>query len=326
MSDEFPDRRIRRNRYEPAMRRMIRETHLHSEDLIQPLFVKAGLDEPEPIESMPRMKQHSVESLVKEIQKCESAGIPAVIIFGIPQEKDSQGSSASQTGGIVQRSLREARKKTDDILLIADVCLCEYTDHGHCGVVEDGQIVNDRTLERLRDVALSLAKAGADVIAPSDMMDGRIRAIRAILDENDLQRVPIMSYAVKYHSAFYGPFRDAAESSPGFGDRQTYQMDPGNREEAIQEARLDVREGADWLMVKPALPYLDVLREVDDQFDLPVAAYCVSGEYGMIESGARTDKLNRNEAIEETLTCIKRAGADVILTYWAREVAESIIR
>jgi porphobilinogen synthase len=303
---------------------MVRETRLAPDDLIQPLFVKAGLKEPEPIESMPGMNQHTVDSLVDEIQACEEAGLPAVILFGVPEEKDATGSSASRAGGIVQRALREARKKTDEILLIADVCLCEYTDHGHCGVVEDGQIVNDETLDRLQDVSLSLAKAGADVIAPSDMMDGRVGAIRSVLDEHDFQRVPIMSYAVKYHSAFYGPFRDAAESSPGFGDRRTYQMDPANRREAHQEAELDVAEGTDWLMVKPALPYLDVVRDIDEGFNLPLAAYCVSGEYGMIESAVEDGRLNRKDAVLETLTSIKRAGADVILTYWAREVAEEL--
>jgi porphobilinogen synthase len=307
------------------MRRMVRETRLSTDDLIQPLFVKAGLDEPEPIESMPTMRQHTVGSLVEEIQACEDAGLPAVILFGIPEEKDPSGSSASKAGGIVQRALREARKQTDEILLIADVCLCEYTDHGHCGVVQDGEIVNDDTLERLQDVSLSLAKAGADVIAPSDMMDGRVGAIRSFLDEHELQRVPIMSYAVKYHSAFYGPFRDAAESSPGFGDRRTYQMDPANRQEAHQEVELDVSEGTDWLMVKPALPYLDVVHDIDSEFNLPIAAYCVSGEYGMIESAAGDGKLNRKDAVMETLISIKRAGADVILTYWAREVAEQFL-
>lgn len=321
----FPDRRLRRNRYEPAMRRMVRETSLSPDDLIQPLFVKAGLDEPEPIESMPGQYQHTVNSLLEEVQRCEDAGLPGVILFGVPEEKDPEGRSASKAGGIIQRALREARKQVDDLLLIADVCLCEYTDHGHCGVVHDGRVDNDETLERLSDVAVSVAGAGADVIAPSDMMDGRIQAIRRGLDDEGHERIPIMSYAVKYHSAFYGPFRDAAESAPEFGDRRTYQMDPANRREAKVEAQLDVDEGADWLMVKPALPYLDVIRDVDDSFDLPLAAYCVSGEFGMIESAAAEGKLARDDAIRESLLGIKRAGANVILTYWAREVAENLL-
>ena len=322
MSDEFPDRRIRRNRYEPAMRRMVRETRLTADDLIQPLFVKAGLEEPESIESMPGMKQHTISSLVEEIQRCEQAGLPGVILFGVPEEKDPDGHSASHEDGIVQRALRAARDEVEDLLLIADVCLCEYTDHGHCGIVEDGSIVNDSTLDRLREVSRSVVEAGADVVAPSDMMDGRVGAIRNELDEHGYERIPIMSYAVKYHSAFYGPFRDAAESAPDFGDRRTYQMDPANRREGRLEAQLDAEEGADWLMVKPALPYLDVLRDLDEEHDLPLAAYCVSGEFGMIESAADDGRLDRRAAVLETLTSVKRAGADVILTYWAREVAD----
>ncbi len=322
MRDEFPDRRMRRNRYEPSMRRMVRESHLTVDDLIQPLFVKAGLEEPEPIETMPGMKQHTIVSLVEEIKRCEEAGLPCVILSGIPEEKDAEGHSASHEDGIIQRALGAARDEVDDLLLIADVCLCEYTDHGHCGIVEDESIDNDSTLDRLRDVSRSVVEAGADVVAPSDMMDGRIGAIREELDEHGYQRVPIMSYAVKYHSAFYGPFRDAAESAPDFGDRRTYQMDPANRREGRVEARLDAEEGADWLMVKPALPYLDVLRDLDEEHDLPLAAYCVSGEFGMIESAADDGRLDRRAAVLETLTSIKRAGADVILTYWAREAAD----
>ncbi len=321
MSDQFPDRRIRRNRYEPAMRRMVRETRLTTDDVIQPLFVKAGLDEPESIESMPGMKQHTVNSLAREIQRCEEIGLPGVILFGVPEQKDARGRSASRTEGIVQRALREAREYTSEIQLITDVCLCEYTDHGHCGVVEGRKILNDETLDRLQDVSLSLAEAGADVIAPSDMMDGRVQAIRRVLDEHDYHRVPVMSYAVKYHSAFYGPFRDAAESSPDFGDRRTYQMDPSNRTEALREAELDVKEGSDWLMVKPALPFLDIVREIDQNFNLPLATYCVSGEFGMIESAVADGRLKRKDAVLESLTSIKRAGADVVLTYWARDVA-----
>jgi porphobilinogen synthase len=322
MSGEFPERRMRRNRYESAMRRMVRETRLTADDLIQPLFVKAGLDEPEPIDTMPGMKQHTISSLVEEIQRCEEAGLPGVILFGVPEEKDPDGHAASHEDGIVQRALRAACDEVEDLLLIADVCLCEYTDHGHCGIVEDGSIVNDSTLDRLREVSRSVVEAGADVVAPSDMMDGRVGAIRNELDEHGYERIPIMSYAVKYHSAFYGPFRDAAESAPDFGDRRSYQMDPANRREGRFEAQLDAEEGADWLMVKPALPYLDVLRELDEEHDLPLAAYCVSGEFGMIESAADDGRLDRRAAVLETLTSVKRAGADVILTYWAREVAD----
>lgn len=300
---------------------MVRETRLAADDLIQPLFVKDDLNEPKEIETMPGQFQHSPESVIEAILDCESSGIPAVILFGIPAQKDAQGSEASHKNGVVQEAIRTASREVSDILLVADVCLCEYTDHGHCGLVENGEIVNDGTLDRLAETSVSLAEAGADVIAPSDMMDGRIGRIRSVLDENGFERIPIMSYAVKYHSSFYGPFRDAAESSPDFGDRRTYQMDPANRREALQEASLDVQEGADWLMVKPALPYLDVLRDVRDEFGLPTAAYCVSGEYGMIESAAADERLDRRESILELLTSIRRAGADVILTYWAREVA-----
>jgi porphobilinogen synthase len=324
MNAEFPARRMRRNRYESAMRRMLRETRLTPDDFIQPLFVKAGINEPEPIETMPGMKKHTVSTLVEEIKRCEEAGLPGVILFGVPEQKDAEGHSASYEDGIVQRALRAARDEVEEILLIADVCLCEYTDHGHCGIVEDGSIVNDATLDRLRKVSRSVVEAGADVVAPSDMMDGRIGAIREELDQNGFQRVPIMSYAVKYHSAFYGPFRDAAESAPDFGDRRTYQMDPANRQEGHLEAQLDAGEGADWLMVKPALPYLDVLRDLDEEHDLPLAAYCVSGEFGMIESAAEDGRLDRRAAVLETLTSIKRAGADVILTYWAQEAADWI--
>jgi porphobilinogen synthase len=303
------------------LRHHVRRTQLGVEDLIQPLFVKADLKQPREIESMPGQYQHTVDSAVETIQECEELGVPGVILFGVPDRKDPRGEGASRPGGIIQKTLREARSRTEDILLIADICLCEYTDHGHCGIVEEGEVVNDPTLERLVDAALSVVKAGADLVAPSDMMDGRVGAIRSALDDQDFPEIPIMSYAVKYHSAFYGPFRDAAESSPEFGDRRTYQMDPPNRREAREEAREDIREGTDWLMVKPALPYLDILRDLREEFDLPLAAYCVSGEYGMIEAAARQGRLDRKSAVLESLTSIKRAGADAILTYWAREVA-----
>lgn len=317
----FPGRRLRRNRYHDGIRRMVRETRLGPDDLIQPLFVKAGLSEPRPIPSMPGQHQHTLDSLCEAARDCEEAGLPAVILFGVPAEKDATGTPASDEDGIVQRALRRLNDVVEDLLLIADVCLCEYTDHGHCGVVEDGRVVNDPSLERLARTAVSQVRAGADMVAPSDMMDGRVGAIRSGLDDAGFPEIPIMSYAVKYHSSFYGPFRDAAESSPEFGDRRTYQMDPPNRREAREEARLDLQEGTDWLMVKPALPYLDVVRELRDRFDVPLAAYSVSGEFAMIESAAEQGRLNRKDAVLEALTGVKRAGADAILTYWAREAA-----
>lgn len=319
---EFPERRMRRNRYEPAMRRLVRETRLSVDDLIQPLFVKEGLDEPEPIDTMPGQYQHTIDSLVETAQRVEEKGIPGVILFGVPEDKDGVGSQASHDGGIIQRAFQELKKNTNDLLLIGDVCLCEYTDHGHCGIIEDREVSNDPTLERLAETALSQVEAGANVVAPSDMMDGRIGVIRETLDDHGYEDIPIMSYAVKYASSFYGPFRDAAESPPQFGDRRSYQMDPPNRREALAEARLDVAEGADWLMVKPALPYLDILRDVKNEFDLPIAAYCVSGEFSMIEAGAEKGWIDRKNVILESLTSIKRAGASAILTYWAEEVAD----
>lgn len=323
MSDaEFPQRRMRRNRYEPAMRRLVRETRLAVDDLIQPLFVKEGLDEPEPIDTMPGQYQHTLDSLVETAQRLEEKGIPGLILFGVPEDKDPVGSQASHDGGIIQEAFQRLKKETEDILLIGDVCLCEYTDHGHCGILEDREVANDPTLDRLAETALSQVNAGADVVAPSDMMDGRVGVIRQRLDEADHSDVPIMSYAVKYASNFYGPFRDAGESAPEFGDRRSYQMDPPNRREAIEEARLDVQEGTDWLMVKPALPYLDILRDVKNEFDRPIAAYCVSGEFSMIEAGAKKGWIDRKNVILESLTSIKRAGASAILTYWAEEVAD----
>ncbi len=321
---EFPDRRLRRNRYKPAMRRLVRETNLSKDDLIQPIFVKESLDEPVEIETLPGQKQHTVDSAVEEIHRCEAAGLPGVIIFGIPAQKDATGSSAAFEDGIVQKTIRKAQKQTGDILLIADVCLCQYTDHGHCGILAGKEVNNDATIDRLAEISLSLADAGADVIAPSDMMDGRVQKIRKTLDKNNFLRVSILSYAVKYASSFYGPFRGAAESAPGFGDRSSYQMDPANGREALCEASQEAKEGADWLMVKPALPYLDIISRLRNNFHLPLAAYCVSGEYTIIETAARKELIERTPAIIETLTSIKRAGADAILTYWAREVAEEI--
>jgi len=319
---EFPNRRMRRNRYHPTMRRLLSETSVRIDDLIQPLFVKETIDEPEPIESMPGQVQHSLDSLIDTVQRLEDKGLPGVILFGIPEQKDATGTEASRDRGIIQKALRTLDSATDEILLIGDVCLCEYTDHGHCGILEDRDVVNDPTVERLSETALSQVEAGADVVAPSDMMDGRVGAIRSTLDEQGFESIPIMSYAVKYASHFYGPFREAAESPPEFGDRRSYQMDPPNRREAIEEARLDVREGADWLMVKPALPYLDILRNVSQQFDLPVAAYCVSGEYSMVEAAAEKHWIDRKKVVYETITSIKRAGARAVITYWAEDVAD----
>lgn len=319
---EFPARRMRRNRYKPAMRELIREHRLHAADLIQPLFVKEGIDEPQPIGTMPGQVQHTLDSLVEAGQRLEEKGLPALILFGVPEEKDDRGTEASHPAGIVQQGLQKLSETTDDLLLIADTCLCEYTDHGHCGMLEDQEVANDPTLERLVETAISQARAGADVVAPSDMMDGRVGAIREGLDQEGLKEIPIMSYAVKYASNFYGPFRDAAESPPQFGDRRSYQMDPPNRREAFEEARLDVQEGTDWLMVKPALPYLDILRDVRNEFDLPLAAYCVSGEFSMIEAASEKGWVDRKSVILESLTSIKRAGADAIFTYWAEEVVD----
>ncbi|MFB6356284.1 MAG: porphobilinogen synthase [bacterium] len=321
-SNEFPTRRMRRNRYYPTMRRMISEHDLSVDDLIQPLFVKENIDEPEPIPTMPGHVQHTLESIVEAVKKCEKRGIPAVILFGVPEEKDEVGTEASHEHGIIQEAFRRLEGEVDEILLIGDVCLCEYTDHGHCGILRDREVDNDATLERLVETAISQVEAGADVVAPSDMMDGRVQAIRDGLDEAGHHEIPIMSYAVKYASSFYGPFREAAESPPQFGDRRSYQMDPPNRREAIREARLDVKEGADWLMVKPALPYLDIVRDVREEFELPLAAYCVSGEFSMVEAAAQREWVNRKNVVLESLTGMKRAGADVILTYWAKNVAE----
>lgn len=305
---------------------MGRETRLTTDDLIQPLFVKAGLDQPEPIPSLPDIDHHTPESLAEAAQEVERRGIPAILLFGIPEEerKDTSGTPATEPDSVVPRALRKIRQATEELVVITDVCIDPYTDHGHCGVVEDESVVNDPTLPRLAEMARLHAEAGAHLVAPSDMMDGRVQAIRAELDDADQTRTGIMSYAVKYHSAFYGPFREAAEAGPEFGDRSTYQMDPANRREASLEARQDEEEGADWLMVKPALPYLDVIRDVRQQSDLPLAAYCVSGETAMVEAAAREGALERQAVMEEVLLSIKRAGADAILTYWARELADNL--
>jgi porphobilinogen synthase len=314
----FPATRLRRLRRTGALRSLVRETRLDVSDLVFPLFVG-----PESMqnEELPALGRFSVDDLAREAEELLGLGISAVILFGIPEDKDEEGSGAYAADGIVQRALRGLRERYPDLVLITDVCLCEYTSHGHCGVIEDGEVANDATLELLSRTAVSHAEAGADVVAPSDMMDGRVAALRAALDEGGFTDTPIVSYAAKYASAFYGPFREAAESAPSFGDRRGYQMDPANVREALRECELDVGEGADVLMVKPALPNLDVLRAVRERFDLPVAAYNVSGEYAMVKAAAARGWLDERQAAVESLTAIKRAGADFVVTYWAKELA-----
>jgi porphobilinogen synthase len=312
---------MRRMRKTEGLRRMIRETRLSPDNLIQPLFVVPGKDVRKPVSSMPGVAQLSVDQAVVESKRAFDAKVPAVILFGIPDEKDAEGSSAWDSNGIVQRASRAIKEAVPGLVVIADVCFCEYTSHGHCGVLAGGDVDNDATLENLARQVVSLADAGCDMMAPSGMMDGMVGAIREALDESAFDHVPIMSYSVKFASAFYGPFREAAESAPSFGDRKGYQMDPANAREAIREAQLDASEGADILMVKPALAYLDLIRDLKEELDLPVAAYNVSGEMSMIEAAAKNGWLDRKRTILETLTSIRRAGADLILTYWATEVA-----
>jgi len=300
---------------------MVRETRLLPDHLIQPLFVVPGKNVRKPVVSMPGVAQLSVDQTLVEAEKALRARVPAVILFGIPDHKDAEGSSAWNQEGIVQLAARAIKERMPELLVIADVCFCEYTDHGHCGVIEHGDVANDRTLQNLAKQSVSLAQAGCDILAPSGMMDGMVRTIRGALDENRFSELPIMSYSVKYASAYYGPFRDAAESAPQFGDRRTYQMDPGNGREALREASLDVSEGADILMVKPALAYLDLIRDLRQRFEHPIAAYNVSGEMSMIELAAKHGYVDRQRIILETLLSMRRAGADLILTYWATEVA-----
>ncbi len=320
----FPDYRPRRLRQNEAFRRMIRETKLSVDDLILPLFAISGKGVKNPIESMPGHYQLSVDNLVKTSQEAFELGVPAVILFGIPQQKDPLGTRAYAKDGIVQKATRALKEKLPDMAVITDVCLCQYTDHGHCGVIDGQNIDNDASLDLLARTALSHAAAGADMVAPSDMMDGRVAEIRNILDENDFNNLPIMSYAAKYCSAYYGPFRDAADSAPKFGDRRTYQMDPANALEAIREVSMDIEEGADIIMVKPALAYLDIICRIREETDLPVAAYNVSGEYSMIKAAAEKGWLDGKKVMMETLTAIKRAGADLILTYFAIEAAKEL--
>jgi porphobilinogen synthase len=323
---QFPSYRPRRLRKTEKLRNLVRETSLEASDLIMPLFVRPGSGIKKEISSMKGNYQMSVDVLVEEVKELEELGVPGVILFGIPEEKDPKATGAYAEDGIVQEAIRAIKEKAKEILVITDVCLCEYTDHGHCGHIKHDRkghwdVDNDTTLELLVKTSLSHAWAGADIVAPSDMMDGRVGAIRKALDEVDLHDVPIMSYAAKYASAFYGPFREAAESPPKFGDRRTYQMDPSNSVEALREVTLDIQEGADIIMVKPALPYLDIIKMIKETFDYPVAAYNVSGEYSMVKAAAELGWLDEKKIALEVLTSIKRAGADIILTYWAKQAA-----
>jgi porphobilinogen synthase len=320
----FPVNRPRRLRRSETLRRMVRETTLARDDLILPLFVVEGAGVREPVASMPGVQRFSVDQLVEETKRVFDLGVPAVILFGIPDEKDGIGSGADAADGVVQRAVSAVKAHVPELCVLTDVCLCEYTDHGHCGIVEGEEVRNDPSVERLAATALSHARAGADIVAPSDMMDGRVAAIRRILDDHAFSEVPIVSYAAKFASAFYGPFRDAAESTPSFGDRRAYQMDPPNRREALREMRLDLEEGADVLMVKPALPYLDILADARREFDVPLAAYHVSGEYSMIHAAAERGWIDGERAMLEALTSIKRAGADWILTYAAADLASRL--
>ncbi len=313
-------RRMRRLR-KPGLSRMVAETRVSTDDLIMPLFVDERLDAPMRIESMPGQFRHSIESLAREVEGLEELGVPAVILFGLPDKKDEVGSGAWDPAGVVQRAIERIKETTSKVVVIADLCLCEYTSHGHCGVIKNQEVANDETLPLLGKTAVSQARAGADVVAPSGMMDHMVAAIRGALDEEGFGDTPILSYAAKYASSFYGPFREAAESGYAFGDRSGYQMDPANALEALWEVRLDIEEGADMVMVKPAMPYLDILRMVKDEFGMPTAAYQVSGEYSMIMAAAERGWLDGERAMMEALTSIKRAGADMILTYYAKEFA-----
>ena len=317
----FPEYRPRRLRKNEAFRSLIRETHLSAAQFVYPLFVVPGKNKQEEIASMPGISRISVDKLAKEAEQCLKLGVNSVILFGLPEKKDAMGSGAHTKNGIVQQAIRELKSKTPELTVITDVCLCEYTSHGHCGCLINKTVDNDATLEILAKTALSHAEAGADMVAPSDMMDGRVAEIRAALDEHDFANLPIMSYAVKYASAFYGPFREAADCAPQFGDRRGYQMDPANVREALREATLDVDEGADILMVKPAVAYLDIISKLRDEFDLPIAAYHVSGEYAMIKAAAEKGWIDGDRVMEETLLSIKRAGADIIVTYFAKDMA-----
>jgi porphobilinogen synthase len=321
----FPQTRLRRLRATRELRGLVQETRLEAADFVYPMFVAHGLDRREPIEAMPGIDRLSIANAVAEAGEAHALGIPAVLLFGLPATKDDEGSGAWDDEGVVQLATRAIKEAHPELLVIADLCLCEYTSHGHCGVVREGAngltVDNDATLELLARTAISQARAGADLIAPSDMMDGRVGTIRAALDEDGLSEVPIMAYSAKFASAFYGPFREAADSTPAFGDRRAYQMNPANGEEAVREALLDVEEGADILLVKPALPYLDVIRRVKDKTSMPLAAYNVSGEYSMLKAASAAGYLDERTAVLEALTSIRRAGADIVITYHAKEAA-----
>ncbi len=317
----YPTTRLRRLRENPVLRSMIEQTRLNRKDLVQPLFVKEGLDRPFEISSMPGQFQHSPKSLIDTARKIEDRGIPGILLFGIPSSKDLAGKKAFATDGIIQKTIRSVKKICPKLLVMTDICLCEYLSHGHCGHIRGGKIANDHSVQTIAKIALSHARAGADVVAPSDMMDGRVGAIRKMLDAHKFETLPILSYAVKYSSAFYSPFREAAQSAPSFGDRKSYQMDPSNRLEALREATADLEEGADIIMVKPALSYLDVIRDVRERLKCPVAAYSVSGEYSMIKAAAARGWIDEKKIVLETHLSMKRAGASFLLTYWAQSLA-----
>ena len=321
---EFPIQRPRRLRRTEVLRRMVRETRLSVDQLILPLFVVPGKGVEKPVASMPGVRQLSVDKTVEECRQVRDLGIPAVILFGIPERKDAEGSEAYAENGIIARAVRAIKRDVPEIVVITDVCLCEYTDHGHCGLIVDGDVDNDSTVELLAREALVHAEAGADIVAPSDMMDGRVDAIRELLDEEGFENTPILAYAAKFASGFYGPFRDAAESTPQFGDRRSYQMDAANGDEALREVEMDLDEGADIVMVKPAMPYLDVIWRVKEAFGVPVAAYQVSGEYAMIKAAAQNGWLDESRVMMESLLAIRRAGADLIVTYFAKEAARAL--
>ncbi len=318
----FPTVRLRRTRQNETLRSLVRETHLAVEQLVYPLFIAEGLNEPREVPSMPGIMQWPLEHLGREAERIARLGIPAVLLFGLPNEKDEVGSQAYASQGVVQQAIRRLKAATPDLLVITDVCLCEYTSHGHCGVIHNGDVQNDESLKLLAQMALSHVEAGADLVAPSDMMDGRVGAIRRILDEHGFSQAPIMAYSAKYASGFYGPFREAAGSAPQFGDRRSYQMDPANIREALREIDLDIAEGADIVMVKPAMAYMDVIRRVRDHCDLPLAAYNVSGEFSMIKAAGRNGWIDERRVTMEVLTGIRRAGADIIITYFAPDVAQ----
>lgn len=318
----FPKQRLGRLRRKEALRKMMRETHLRIDDLIFPVFVRSGKGQKVEISSMPGIFQYSIDTLCKELEEVQSLGIPAILLFGLPDSKDELGSQAHASQGIVQQAIKEIKSSFPTLIVITDICLCAYTNHGHCGIIKDGVIENDQTLGILQKIALSQVEAGADMVAPSDMMDGRVGAIRTALDSNGFSHIPIMSYAAKYASQFYGPFREAVDSAPQFGDRRSYQMDPANAEEALREIALDIEEGADIVMVKPALAYLDVIYRAKQKFDYPLAAYNVSGEYSMIKAAAMKGMIEEEGIMMEILQSIKRAGADFIITYFAKEAAK----